>query len=486
MDLGDGHRLSGLGTINVILGKNGSGKSTLLRLMDKSLSRNASCIRYITPERGGELIYDGSIDTNRSNNPNWLENSRRKNQWNQFKQSSVSEFRNLETLVLRSIEQDPQIRSSAFSFDDDIAKINLLLDRVTLNRSDLSGFDLKHKSNDLPATAQELSSGESELVSLGTEILGFAYLCKTPKYSSEDNWLLLDEPDVHLHPDLQYRLMKLLVDCVTNTNAKVAVATHSTTILASLVTFSDDLRIGFKQLDSKELVFQPAGRVWKDILPIFGAHPLSNIFNERPPLIVEGEDDQRIWQTAVRHSEGRVSVIPCVAGDVQSMTEYENTTNDLLLTIYDHAKAFSLRDGDGIPEQLTDLTAVVRCRLNCRTAENLILTDDVLRELGVEWAILRTRLEKWIQENRGHPQYADAAKFRDDGWDRREGRVKSLRNVIVGVAGSTKPWEVAVGRAIANLDKLRGTSEHSLTTYLDEKLIMKLDLAGTREASGRG
>ncbi len=357
---------------------------------------------------------------------------------------------------------------------------------MTLNRSDLSGFDLKHKSNDLPATAQELSSGESELVSLGTEILGFAYLCKTPKYSSEDNWLLLDEPDVHLHPDLQYRLMKLLVDCVTNTNAKVAVATHSTTILASLVTFSDDLRIGFKQLDSKELVFQSAGRVWKDILPIFGAHPLSNIFNERPPLIVEGEDDQRIWQTAVRHSEGRVSVIPCVAGDVQSMTEYENTTNDLLLTIYDHAKAFSLRDGDGIPEQLTDLTAVVRCRLNCRTAENLILTDDVLRELGVEWATLRTRLEKWIRENRGHPQYADAAKFRDDGWDRREGRVKSLRNVIVGVAGSTKPWEVAVGRAIANLDKLRGTSEHSLTTYLDEKLIMKLDLAGTREASGRG
>ena len=55
MDLGDGHRLSGLGEINVILGKNGSGKSTLLRLMDQTLSRNISCIRYITPERGGRV-----------------------------------------------------------------------------------------------------------------------------------------------------------------------------------------------------------------------------------------------------------------------------------------------------------------------------------------------------------------------------------------------------------------------------------------------
>ena len=123
----------------------------------------------------------------------------------------------------------------------------------------------------------------------------------------------------------------------------------------------------------------------------------------------------------MKRSEGRVSVIPCVAGDVQSMTKYENTTNSLLEVIYDYAKAFSLRDGDGISEQLTDLPAVVRCRLNCRTAENLILTDDVLRELGVDWPTLQTRLEKWIQENCGHPQYADAVKFRDDRWDRKEG-----------------------------------------------------------------
>ena len=63
--------------------------------------------------------------------------------------------------------------------------------------------------------------------------------------------------------------------------------------------------------------------------------------------------------------------------------------------------------------------------------------------------------------------------------------MKNLRNVFVGVAGSPKPWEVAVGNAIADLKESQGTSEHSLTTYLGEEVMAKLNLAGTREGSGR-
>ena len=190
IDLGDGNQIFGYGDINVILGKNGSGKSTLLRLMDTKLSGDSSCVRYITPERGGQLIYEGTIDTNRSHNPNWLEDSRRGNQWQQFKESSVSEFRNLETLVLRSIEQNEEVRSSSSSFDDVIVKINLILDRVNLQRSESAGFDLQRRDGEQPANATELSSGESELISLAIEILYFSYLCKTDQYREQENWLL--------------------------------------------------------------------------------------------------------------------------------------------------------------------------------------------------------------------------------------------------------------------------------------------------------
>jgi ABC-type cobalamin/Fe3+-siderophores transport system ATPase subunit len=52
----------------IILGKNGSGKSTLLR----SLDRNDPAVKYITPERGGTLKYEPSIDNNIQQNINWL------------------------------------------------------------------------------------------------------------------------------------------------------------------------------------------------------------------------------------------------------------------------------------------------------------------------------------------------------------------------------------------------------------------------------
>ena len=289
--------------------------------MDSTLSGKSACIRYVTPERGGKLTYEGHIETNQANNPNWLAQTRRQNQWPQFREASVAEFRNLETLVLRSIEEDESLRKSSFSFADIITKINSVLDRVQVKRTESLGFDLVRTNTQQPAAATELSSGESELVSLSIEILYFSYLCKLDEHKDQENWLLLDEPDVHLHPDLQYRLMKLLITNVQDTNAKVLIATHSTTIVSSLCTSNPDLRICLKEYDTQDLHFHETNEVWRSILPMFGAHPLSSVFNEKPLLIVEGEDDERIWNTAVRHSMGRLLVYPCVAGNVQSMNK---------------------------------------------------------------------------------------------------------------------------------------------------------------------
>ena len=54
--------------------------------------------------------------------------------------------------------------------------------------------------------AADISSGESVLISLAIECLIF---CKE-YVSDKQNILLLDEPDVHLHPDLQFKLMQFL------------------------------------------------------------------------------------------------------------------------------------------------------------------------------------------------------------------------------------------------------------------------------------
>jgi hypothetical protein len=122
---------------------------------------------------------------------------------------------------------------------------------------------------------------------------------------------------------------------------------------------------------------------------VFGAHPLSNIFNEAPALLVEGEDDELIFQQAVRSSKGRIQVYPCVCDNVQELVEYEKSAKDIMNAVYDSARAFSLRDGDGNQGELDDDLPIVRLRLQCYAAENLLLTDKVLESLNSSWGTLK-------------------------------------------------------------------------------------------------
>ena len=63
-----------------------------------------------------------------------------------------------------------------------------------------SGFAVQSKAGS-QIDENSLSSGESELIALAIEVLVFAYQIGANKL------LLLDEPDVHLHPDLQQKFV---------------------------------------------------------------------------------------------------------------------------------------------------------------------------------------------------------------------------------------------------------------------------------------
>ncbi|MCA9947584.1 MAG: hypothetical protein KC449_29090, partial [Anaerolineales bacterium] len=106
----------------VFLGKNGSGKSTLLRKLDSSNHYNT---KYISPERGGTLVYDANVENTISHDENWLINDRRRNRTEQFRQQSAVQFRNLEVLILREIEKNPiKRKDSSYTFDETLGQIN--------------------------------------------------------------------------------------------------------------------------------------------------------------------------------------------------------------------------------------------------------------------------------------------------------------------------------------------------------------------------
>jgi predicted ATP-dependent endonuclease of OLD family len=68
-----------------------------------------------------------------------------------------------------------------------------------LRRSD-RGFKIFNKDGS-EVSEDQVSSGEAELIALAIEVLVFS------RDSRSNRVLLLDEPDVHLHPDLQQRFV---------------------------------------------------------------------------------------------------------------------------------------------------------------------------------------------------------------------------------------------------------------------------------------
>lgn len=467
----NGYTFRGLNKINVVLGKNGCGKSTALKKVQQALEggEEVKKSKYITPERGGALKYDPNIEQSASSSPGWLPKQLRKNQFTQFKQQTVLQFRKLELLSLREIEKNPELRNNhAYTFQSIVDAINTLLDNIEIRREG-SDFNIYNQADDEGIEPDAISSGESELIALGIECLVFA----KESADGEENILFLDEPDAHLHPDLQVRLALFLKKLVEENSFKVVMATHSTSFLAAFEAYPG-VSIEFISRNQTEINFQVVSETYRRILPIFGAHPLSNLFNESPILLVEGEDDERIWQQAIRTSQGALKIYPCAVDSIDHLNQYETQVSGIISSIYDSAKAYSLRDRDDGEEDINDTPPVTRMRLSCRAAENLLLSDETLARLGIDWNALTLKIEEWIQNNSEHSHHQVMAAFRDGGFDRKMFNLKKIRNDLMGIIESSKPWEVVVGQTIATTVYIDNPVPNSMQDYLGVKLVCAL------------
>ena len=198
----------------------------------------------------------------------------------------------------------------------------------------------------------------------------------------------------------------------------IILATHSTALLAALAE-GGDTHVAFMRRNDKTLTFKDVTDVDKAVLPIFGAHPLSNVFNQAPILLIEGEDDERVWQQAVRSANGQLRIYPCAVNGIAHLADYEKEVNNIIEAVYDNAKAFSLRDRDVHPELIDSVGHVIRMRLSCRAAENLMLTDDALTLGGTNWATFQEKIFNWANSNEDHHYYDEVMAFLDGGLDRK-------------------------------------------------------------------
>lgn len=466
--------LTNLNNINIIMGRNGVGKSRFLRDVEAITSQNKQLfyVRYVSPERAGSFKRDGNVLTNMSNNPDWLRQSRAVNQANNFKAASAMLFREAETLYLRRLANTPEIRMDPTrNFETDrLSKVNQLLTNISLEMGN-ADFEFRSLADGQIVSPDKISSGESEAVSLATEILYFFDTIEPTKF----NVLLLDEPDVHLHPDLQARLGKLIIAMLDEfkdhaDSIAVCLSTHSSPLVCSLAD-SQYVSIGTKSFAVDTVELKPASAELRKVAPFFG-HPLSLSLSEDAALILEGEDDERVWQQAARTSQGRIKVFPVLAGSVDRQGELETFCVDLLGTLYDNPVAFSLRDGDGVVDQpLEHRLPIRRYRLQCYAIENVLLTDSCLAVMGTTWEGFVAAAMKWVGENPKHPDSPLIKELAGSKDRLRHKKIKKIRQLICTVLECKKPWEVVVGQAIGALTNKDHANSNILIAFLGADLV---------------
>jgi ABC-type branched-subunit amino acid transport system ATPase component len=466
--------LINLNNINIIMGRNGTGKSRFLRDIEETISRNKQSfyVRYISPERAGSFKRDGNVLTNMSESPDWLRNTRAVNQASNFKAASAMLFREAETLYLRRLASTPEIRMDPTrSFGTDrLSKVNQLLTNITLEMG-IADFEFRSLTDGQVVRPEQISSGESEAVALATEILYFFDTIDPTKF----NVLLLDEPDVHLHPDLQARLGKLIIAMLEEfknhaESIAVCLATHSSPLVCSLAD-SPYVSIGTKSFEVNTVDLKPTSAELRKVAPFFG-HPLSLSLSDDAALILEGEDDERIWQQAARTSQGRIRVFPVLAGSVDQQGALETFCGNLLRTLYDNPIAYSIRDGDGVTDPPLDHSPPVkRYRLQCYAIENALLTDPCLAVMDTTWEDFVAAAKKWVAE---YPEHRDVALVEEliGSDDRlRHKKIKTIRQLVCALVECKKPWEVVVGQAVGALTHADLSNSNMLVDFLGLELV---------------
>lgn len=349
------------------------------------------------------------------------------------------------------MQNDPNLRadvSKTFT-SDRVSKINSLFNNIYMKEVS-SSFEFYTLIDDLKLEPDQISSGESEAVSLCSEIMYFF----DTLHEDKSNVLILDEPDVHLHPDLQYHLSRMILSIIgeyseVKDNYSIFISTHSSSIISSFVD-CNFCSIGTKHFGCDVVELKKFSSSLQKMGPLIG-HSLSLYLSKDTPLILEGEDDDRVWQQVCRSSEGEIRLFPVVASSVSVQFNLEKSCSDLMQALYGNPVAISIRDGDGSSSKdMQDIGVVKRFALRCYEIENILVTDECLKNMNQTWGDFIVLVNKFIAENPNHQHKQILIELLSSKDRLRHKKIKSIRNLIVGICGVSRPWEVVVGQTIAS------------------------------------
>lgn len=446
--------LTNLKGLNVLFGRNGSGKSILLRSLRDKDSINT---HYIVPERSGDILFEPGL-INDVVEPNRRSQNSQTNSLSNYRQHVVTRTQGFYTL--RGIKPLGEINVEPADF---LQAISLVLpDFTVLVKGETPFYDLRRTKDDQIVTSVSiLSSGESQLFSLGLDIVTIVGIWELGK--NEKRILLIDEPDAHIHPDLQIKFADFLCHIATKYNVQVFVATHSTTLLAAIGQFAkDSTAVLYVNNDGLQMSAEPFSRVARELAAILGGHLLMGPLFGAPILLVEGDDDYRVWVQVARAGNVNICVLPCHGNEIKS---YRRTLERMFKALSDEVtlRGYALVDGDTYPSGRPDGEFVPFIRLKCHETENLYLTDEVLNALKLTWDSACSRIEQ--QCDKFGQKRERLASIRS--MDRRTGDFKEIIHQVAEILDDKKlMWTVRLGKFLG-----QGRPTGMLAEYLGAEVM---------------
>jgi predicted ATPase len=184
--------------VTVIMGQNGSGKSSLMEVL---------ALRLELPLINGGTTYDDTFEAARIIQP-YVKIKLNK----LFRNGFFFRAEDFSDYVAAVQKQKNKLYKEFQSHG--------LKEHVIKQMSESHNFALHRMRNDFGENLQTLSHGEACMMILNTKI-------------AENELILLDEPEIGLHPSYQKHLVKLITQKSESDNAQFIISTHSP-IIASM------------------------------------------------------------------------------------------------------------------------------------------------------------------------------------------------------------------------------------------------------------
>ena len=443
-DLGGGEwRLSKLTNLVAVFGKNGSGKSRLLRAWR---DHNPLSSHYIIPERTGELDYQAQF-LQQQVSPQTRQVESRRNFHENYRRQIVGRIQAY--LMTRGAYAG---EGAAPCPPPELTRAmgRLLPDfEVRILPSQVPPYELRRTSNEQTVSQiDQLSSGEAQLLLLGLDILTVAAMWEIS--ATQARVMLIDEPDAHVHPDLLVRFADFVTEAAETYGFQTIMATHSPSLLAALGQFGGNgASVLYLDRVSTDFVALPFDSVLKELASCLGGHALMGPLFGVPLLLVEGDDDYRIWSQVPRHHVVSFSVLPSGG---QQIIDHQRALERVLTALREPSAikaGFALVDNDkGKPaaNPETPQQHIAFIQLNCHESENLFLTDEVLLTLDdLTWESAQVK----INAEAGNYGAKEGPLREVIGCDRRTHDVKSVIEQLSLILDPKRVhWTVRVARVI--------------------------------------